>query len=253
MNKNNIYSAGVCIGLLLFSVNSFAESKFVINPKIEVGFQNDSNFWKSDHNEVSVNTYYAKPGIVLGFETPRTQIALDATLEPYWYDDQDDKPPAGVSKASDDNYTGFTGLFRANYQLASRLNLGLLDQLYVTRDPADADINSNSVSRDKYTINYFEPNAYYKLTDKFGLRSAYRNTKTDYEKELEDSSENRGKFDLYYALNSTSTVYIDYQIWARDYDQSSSDYTSNQVTLNYERIFKYFSFLGGGGYQQRSF
>jgi hypothetical protein len=252
VNRKKIYSVGVCIGLLLFSVICFAERKLVINPKIEVGVQNDSNFWKFEHNEVSVNTYYAKPGIVLGFETPRTQISLDATLEPYWYDDQD-SPPAGVAKASDNNYTGFTGIFRANYQLADRLNIGLKDQAYVTRDPANADINSNSVMRDKYTINYVEPNAYYKLTNKFGLRSAYRNTTTDYEKKLEDSSENRGIFDLYYAFNSTSTVYLDYQIWARDYDQRSSGYTSNMVTLNYKRTFKYFSFLGGAGYQHRGF
>jgi hypothetical protein len=242
----------VCIVLLLFSVNCFAESKFVINPKIEVGFQNDSNFWKSDHNEISVNTYYAKPGIVLGYETPRTQILLDATLQPYWYEDQD-SPPAGVKKASDDNYTGFNGIFSANYQLAGRLNLGLKNQVNVTRDPAVADINSNSVNRDKYTINYLEPNAYYKLTDKFGLYSAYRNTNTDYEKKLEDSSEHRGILDLYYALNRISTVYLDYQVWAKDYDQTSSDYTSNLVTLNYERTFKYFSFLGGAGYHHRCF
>lgn len=247
-----IYRAGVCIVLLLVSVNCFAERKVVINPMIEMGYQNDSNFWKSEHNEVSVNTYSVKPGIILGFETPRTQVYFDATLQRYWYDDQD-SPPAGVRDASDDDYTGFTGLFNANYQLSDRLNLGLSDRAYVTRDPAEADIYSDSVSRDKYTINYLEPNAYYRLTNKFGLRSAYRNTNTYYEEDIEDSSENRGIFDLYYALNRTSTFYLDYQVWARDYDQTSSNYTSNQVTLNYERTLKYFSFLGGAGYHHRSF
>lgn len=247
-----MYGFGVCAGCLMLSANSFADSKIIINPKIEVGFQHDSNYWKSDDNEVAVNTYYAKPGIILGYETPRTQVSLDATLEPYWYDDQDSLP-VGVTKASDDDYTGFTGLFKGNYQLTDRLNLGLTDEIYVTRDPADADTNSNSVSRDKYTINYFEPSVYYDLSDKFGVRTAYRNTDTDYDKGLEDSNENRGIFDIYYNLNSRSTVFLDYQVWARDYDQTTSDYTSNKVTLNYQRQFKYFSFLGGAGYHNRSF
>lgn len=247
-----VYGTGACIGLVLFAANCFAESRIVVQPKIEVGFQNNSNYWKAEDNEVSVNTYYAKPGIVLGFETPRTQILLDATVEPYWYDDQD-SPPAGTRDASDDDYTGFTGIFSANYQLTDRLNVGLEDQLYVTRDAAQADTNSNSTERDKYTINYIEPSAYYELTDKFGLLAKYRNTSTDYEKDLEDSDENRGIFDLYYSLNSVSTIYIDYQVWAREYDQSSSDYTSNRVTLNYERQFKYFTFTGGAGYHNRDF
>ncbi len=253
MTYQKTYCAGACIGLILFSVNCFAESRIVVQPKIEVGFQNDSNFWKSEDDEVSVNTYYAKPGIVLGYETPRTQLALDTTLEPYWYDDQESRS-AGVNDASDDNYVGFTGILSADYELSDRLSLGLQDQLYVTRDPADTDTNSDSVNRDKYTINYVEPSAYYELTDKFGLRTAYRNTNTNYNKNsLEDSNENRGIFDLYYNLNSVSAIYLDYQIWARDYDKDSSDYTSNQLTLNYERTFKYFSFLGGAGYQHRTF
>lgn len=252
MNTKKLCSAGASIGLILCSVNCFADSKIVIQPKVEVGVKYDSNYWKAQDQEVAVNTYYAKPGIVLGYETPRTQVSLDATIEPYWYDDLD-TPPAGVSESGDDDYVGFTGILSANYQLTDRLNLGLADQIYVTRDPGQADTNSNSISRDKYTINYLEPSAYYELTDKFGLRTAYRNTTTNYEKDLEDSDENRGIFDLYYNLNNTSTVYLDYQLWQRDYDLNTSDYTSNKVTLNYERQFKYFSFLGGAGYHHREF
>lgn len=249
--RKEIY-VGAGIGLMLFSTNSFAESRIVVQPKIEVGFQNNSNFWKAEDQDVSVNTYYAKPGIVLGYETPRTQITLDATLEPYWYDDQD-SPPAGIRDASEDDYVGFTGIFGSSYQLSDRINIGLADQLYVTRDPSQADINSNSIDRYKYTLNYFEPSIFYEMTDKFGLLVKYRNTMTDYEKDQESSDENRGIFDLYYTLNSESTFYLDYQVWARDYDQTTSDYTSNLVTLNYERKFKYFTLTGGAGYHNRDF
>jgi hypothetical protein len=237
---------------MLISGNCLAEGKIVIQPKIQSGIEAHSNYWKAEDQEVSVNTYFTKPGLVFGYETAKTEIAVDATADAYWYDDQD-TPPPGVRDASDDNYVGVTGEARINHQLTDRLNVGMSDQIYVTRDPARADGNSNSVSRDKYTINYLEPNAYYEFADKFGIKAKYRNTVTDYEKDLEDSTEHRGVFDLYYNLNRSSAVYVDYQVWERTYDQTSSDYLSNQVSLNYETKFNYFSIKGGAGYHNRSF
>lgn len=237
---------------MLLATNCLAEGKIIIEPKIHSGVQNDSNFWKSEDKEVSVNTYFTKPGLVFGYETPKTEIALDATVDVYKYDDRD-TPPVGVRKASDDDYTGFSGNVRVNHQLTDRLNVGVYDEMYITRDPARSYGNSNSVSRDKYTINYLEPSAYYEFADKFGVKTKYRNTVTNYEKNLEDSTEHRGFFDFYYNLNKSSAVYAEDQIWKRDYDQLSTDYLSNQVTLNYEAKFNYFSIKGGAGYHHRSF
>ncbi len=239
-------------GCILVSTNGFGAGRIVIQPKIEMMYQYDSNYWKANAEEVSVNTYSVKPGFVIGFETPKTTMALDATVDAYWYDDQD-TPPLGIAKASEDDYVGFTGDFNVDHQLTDRLNIGLADQLYVTRDPARADANNNSINRDQYTINYFEPKVYYEFADKFGFLSMYRSTITDYEKDLEDSNENRGIFDLYYNLNRSSAVYLDYQLWHREYDQDSSDYTSNFLSLNYKREFNYFTINGGAGYHNRSF
>ncbi len=252
MKVHYLYRTIVFAGCIMLASNSFAAGRIVIQPKALMGFQNNSNFWLAEDQEVSVNTNSVKPGLVFGFETPKTNVALDATVDLYWYDDQD-TPPDGVSDASDDDYVGFTGEFGADHQLTDRLNIGLTDELYVTRDPARADASSNSISRDKYTINYFEPKVYYELDDKFGIQAKYRNTFTDYEKDLEDSKEHRGIFDLYYNLNRSSAVFLDYQVWARDYDQDSTAYTSNLVTLNYEKQFNYFTIKGGAGYHHRSF
>jgi hypothetical protein len=229
-----------------------AVAQVTINPIILVGASTDSNYWQAENQEVSVNTYFVRPGIVMGFETPKTTIVFDATVDFYWYDDQD-TPAAGIQDASDDDFVGFTGYFNVDYQLTDRLNIGFSDELYITRDPARSDINSNSVSRDKYTINYFEPTAYYEFADKFGLLAKYRNTISNYEAELEDSKENRGVFDLYYLLNRSAAVYAGYEIWEREYDQNSSDYLSNFVSLNYEHQFNYFTIKGGGGYHKRTF
>ncbi|MFC1830817.1 outer membrane beta-barrel protein [Thermodesulfobacteriota bacterium] len=223
-----------------------------IQPVLYSGIENNSNFWKSALNEVSVNTYYVKPGAILGYETPKTEVFFDGTVNFYWYDGQD-TPPPGVREASDDNYIGATAELTANYQATRRINLGLLDLFYITRDPARSDVNSNSINRDKYTINYFEPNIYYEISGKFGLMSKYRNTTTDYEKDLEDSKENRGIFNLFYYLNSRQRAYLDYSVWKRTYDQQTVDYTSNLVSLNYEHQFNYLSLEAGAGYHNRSF
>lgn len=254
MGKKKVYQWCVLFmgATMLLSSAGSVEAKINVQPKIEVGSKNNSNFWKAEDEEVSVNTYWAQPGIEFGLETDRTEIMVDATVDFFWYDDQD-TPPAGIGDASDDDYVGFTGEASINYQLTDRLNIGLTDDLYVTRDPARADAFNNSINRDKYTINYFEPNAYYEIADKFGILVKYRNTFTDYENDLEDSSENRGILDFYYHLNSRSSIYLDYQIWARDYDQDTTDYTSNVVSLNYEREFNYLTIKAGAGYHDRSF
>ncbi|WP_228857210.1 outer membrane beta-barrel protein [Desulfomarina profundi] len=239
-------------GSVLLILYGSAVAKIIIQPKIHSGVMNNSNFWKAENDEVSVNTYYTKPGIVFGYEAPKTEISVDATVDFQWFDDQD-TPPAGVRDSSDDNFVGFTGELKANHQLTDRLNIGIADQLYVTRDPARSDGNSNSIARDKYTINYLEPSIYYEFADKFGLMTKYRHTITDYEKGLEDSNEHRGIFDLFYILNRSAAVYVDYQVWQREYDQNSNDYVSNLVSLNYEHELNYFTLKAGAGYHHRSF
>jgi len=251
-NKRKCVCACSIIACLLWATNVCGAGKIIIDPKIYFGVKNNSNFWKSAQNKASVNTYYVKPGIVFGYVTPKVDISFDGTLDAFWYDDQDDQQ-SGVRAAEDDNYVGATVESKANFQVTDRLNLGLKDDFYVTRDPARSDGNSNSIARDKYAINYFEPNMYYEFADKFGLMSKYRNTYTDYEKNLEDSAENRGIFDLFYNLNRSAAVYVDYQVWKREYDQDSSDYTSNMVSLNYEHQFNYYTIKGGGGYHNRTF
>ncbi|BHH84231.1 outer membrane beta-barrel protein [Desulforhopalus sp. 52FAK] len=255
MSEKKKYIGVVCFlaGTLFLSTQCQAKGQVIIKPFVKSSFENNSNFWKSEDNEVSVNTYTVKPGVELGYQTPKLDVALDASVDLYWYDDQD-TPPDGVRDASEDDYTGVTGTLYTTYMATDRVTLTLDDQLYVTRDPADADVNSNSTSREKYTINYFEPGVIYDFADKFGLGVKYRNTITEYdEDDVESSVENRGIFDLYYYLNSSSSLFLDYSLWERDYDQDSSDYVSNVVSLNYQRQFNFFSILAGGGYHHRAF
>lgn len=231
-----------------------ADGRIVIDPKVHSGVEYNSNFWKAENDEVGVMTYYIKPGVVFGYETPKTKVDADISVDAFWYDDQD-TPPPGIRDSSEDDYVGFTGSLGASNQLTDRLKIGAQDSLMLTRDPASADEFSDSVSREKYTINRFSPNVFYDFGNKFGFEMRYRNTYTDYTEDLggEDSTEHRGIFNLNYNLNRTSSVYLNYQVWDRDYDAATSSYTSNKVTLNYAHAFNFLTLIGGAGYHNRSF
>lgn len=230
-----------------------AEGKITIKPIITGGIGYNSNYWLDEDDEVPVITYSLRPGVVVGYETAKTELVFDGTIDFWWYNAQE-PPPPGFRDADDDSFVGTSLVGQFNHQLTDRLNIGVSDEFYITRDHGRIDQNSDSIDKDKYMLNYFEPNLYYEFDEDWGLLAKYRYTITDYEdEELEDSKEHRGIFDLYYNLNSVSAIYVDYTIWQRSYDQDSATYLSNFLSLNYERKYNYFTLSGGGGYHHRDF
>lgn len=230
------------------------EGKIVLKPHINASWQADSNFWWAETNEKEVFTYLVQPGITFGYETDKSQIYLDYTMNGYMYDDQDTLSP-GERKASDDNYLGHTlQLLASTRQVQERLLLGLREDFYLTRDPAQSDIYNDSILREKYFINRVEPFAFYEFSDRFTAGVRYRNTITDYtESYMEDSTENRGLVDFIYNISDTSSLDLDYQIWTRDYSKNTSEYLSNQVMLAFRKQFQIVAFEVAAGYQHRSF
>ena len=246
------------MALLSFSIvcagNVFAEGRMIIKPHIEMGAQRDSNFHKSDENTKTVDTYYIKPGVELGYTTEKTTISLDYWLNCLNYDDQDDIS-AGELAADDYNYTEHQADFQAKFQPTERLALGLDNRFWKTRDPANADENSNAVDRYKYASNELSPWLQYKFAEKFGLGLAYTNKILDYDNddESEDSDENRGTLTFYYYFNERTFFDLDYQTWHRDYDADTSDYDSQQIMVNVSHQFNYLTLAAGVGYHTRDF
>jgi len=73
-----------CLFLLVSYQLSFgAEGKIVIKPHIDVSWQADSNFWWAETNEQEVFTYLAQPGVTFGYQTDKTLIQLDYTMNGY--------------------------------------------------------------------------------------------------------------------------------------------------------------------------
>ncbi|MBA7571414.1 hypothetical protein ES708_13177 [subsurface metagenome] len=239
--------------ILFFHVNVLDAARFTIKPKIASSWQTDSNFFKAETGERDVHTYLLQPGIDLGFETARTDISLNYTLNAYYYDDRD-TVPAGQQKADENDYVGHTVAFKSRYRVFDRLLIGLDDSYFKTRDAAQADDLGNSVDRDKYFINRLTPMLFYDFGAKFTAGLRYRNTEIDYSKgDKEDSSEHRGMFDLIYNLTRTASLDLEYQHWARDYDKTTSGYTSDQVVLILRKQFNYVTLEAGGGYHERDF
>ncbi len=251
---------GHCALLLLIMAwlvpGAFAQGQLVLKPKVEAGWQSDSNFYKAEDDEKEVYTYNVKPGIEVGYTTGKSTVLLDYSLNVLRYDDQDDLL-AGETAAEDFDYVEHNAWFTGQMQVSDRLLIGM-DNLYLyTRDSASADIFSNSVDRYKYSLNNFSPRLLYRFGDKFDLGLKYNRLITDYKDddigEGEDSAENRGTATLTYNLNTRTAFDLDYQYWCRRYEGDTSDYTSNQVMAEVNHQFNYLTLGVGAGYHGRSF
>lgn len=236
--------------------NSFAAGRMIIKPHIETGWERDTNFYKAENDTKTVDTYYVKPGIELGYTTEKSLIYLDYWFNVLRYDDKDDIP-AGQVEADRYDYTEHMANFTAETQATEKLLIGLDDFFMKTRDPAHSDTFANDVDRYKYLMNSFTPRLTYDFADKFGLGLKYTNLLLDYSDdgpgEGEDSDENRGTFTLYYYFNTKTSFDLDYQVWNHDYDKTSVDYTSNQIMLNVNYQLNYFTLAAGAGYHKRDF
>ncbi|MCP3872995.1 MAG: outer membrane beta-barrel protein [Desulfobacteraceae bacterium] len=243
--------------IFLFSVHpSFASGRFTIQPIIEIGYQRDSNFNKSDTNTKTVNTYNIKPILQFSYNTDKSSATLNYGLNEIKYDDQD-KNSNGNANAETFDYTAHDVKFDAKTQLTDRLLVGFDVKFNKTRDPTETDINSNETNRFKYTKTDLSPRITYGFSEKFDLDLKYSKQVTDYQDDGpgqgEDSEEDGGSVALNYYFNSKTSFDLDYKIWARDYDRNSTDYTSNQLMLNLNHQLNYFTFTAGAGYQSRDF
>lgn len=227
--------------------------KFRIKPKLTLGWQMDDNYYKAQTNEREVYAYLLQPGVELGYETPKSLILLNYTLNAYWYDDRDALRP-GELPVDRNDYVGHTGILEARTRPTDRLTLGLSDFYDKTRDPSSSDVFSNATDRDKYYINRVTPLIEYGFGPKFTAGLKYRYTELNYYPvNREDSTEERPIFDLIYNFNRTTALDLEYQHWTRDYDKNTSDYTSDQVKMILRKQYKYFALEAGAGYQEREF
>jgi hypothetical protein len=65
--------------------------------------------------------------------------------------------------------------------------------------------------------------------------------------------ENRGGLTWLYRFSPKTSFDLNYQLWERDYDKNSVDYTSSQVMVNAKHQINYLTFGAGVGYHNREF
>lgn len=150
--RKDVVSVAIALLAFCFPGHGSAADKFTIKPKIAASWQTDSNFYKAETNKKEVYTYLVQPGLEFGYQTAKSRILLDYTLNAYYYDDQDDVP-AGQKAESENNFFGHTARLSARTQPFGRLLLGLDELFYKTRDAGLSDTFSNAIDRDKYYIN----------------------------------------------------------------------------------------------------
>lgn len=238
---------------LFFSSSSFA-GQYAIKPYLETGIKQENNYFKSQTTKRKVNVYNVRPGIDFGYTTDKSSIMFDYNFDVIKYDDQDDVP-VGAIKANSLDYTGHNGSLTAETQATDRLLIGLDDSLTRTREPDATDALSDSTDKSLYWTNAITPRMRYTFGEKLYTELKYTNLILDYKDDVnnEDSKEDRGTFVVGYNFNETTGFDLNYQIWEREYDKTSSDYQSNQLMLNVYKQFRVVLFSAGGGYNKRDF
>jgi len=251
----------IILVILSFPVTALSEPSFLIKPKVSTSWRVDSNYYKTDFEETKVYTYLVRPGFDLGYETAKSLVVFNYTLDAYFYDEKGSTPPG---RKSVKDFIGHTLGLEAKTKPTDRLTLGLDESFYKTRNPEQSDAPSNNEVRDKYWINRFSPVVYYDFAPKFTAGARYRRTNIEYTSGRSgqpDSTEDRGIFDLIYSVTPTASLDLNYQHWKMDYDHNDrydnnryeSDYKSDQIGLVLKKSYKYLSFEAGGGYQKRRF
>jgi predicted porin len=257
MERRKIYQSIAAAGAF-FVVGAatdatLAQGRVIITPHIDVSVDRTSNFFHTENNEAAVTGLNISPGIQVVYKTAKTRVVADGTLERHDYSGDD--PPYGSNSISDYSYTGGSARLDVTSQVSERLKVGLKDALHVTRDAGYLDQYNNDNGRQgKYTTNSIVPSISYDFGNKFAVGARYQHNLIDYAgNDGEDYSENRGAIDVFYNFNRTTAAFLEYQIWAGDYGGLSSDYMANQVTLNIQKHFNYFTFTAGAGYNWREF
>jgi len=243
----------ILVAVTLLPQAGFSSSKFVVKPRFSSASRFDSNFYLTKDNERAVYTYLVQPGIQLGIEAPKTKAYIDYTFEAYFYRDKD-SVSSNEDPASSNDYFGHLVNFSASHNLTPRITLGFDDTFYRTLYPYNYDRLSDNIEKRQYDINRLTPSFLYEFEDRLSLGVRYRKTDINYEDSSEgDSTEHRGYVGLIYYPTKTLSFELDYQHWLTNYENNSPGYTSDQLRLNFQKRFKYYTFDAGTGYHIRSF
>ncbi len=243
--------------LLLFPSQGLASTKYILDPLLTVGARYDSNFFGMPDNERGVYTYLIQPGIQLGLEAPKTSIYFNYTLEAYYYDDSDHVPSNEI-EVDDFDYSGHLLALSARHNATDRLTFGLDDGFYRTRYPVYYDRLSTTMDKDEYDINRLTGLVFYDFGRRFTSGLRYRRTDIDWSgSDNEDWTEDRYILTLNYDPTRTITLDLDYHHYTLDYDRVTSsnysDYTSDEIFVNFQKRYRYLAFDIGAGYHARDF
>ncbi|KPK22700.1 MAG: hypothetical protein AMJ61_16955, partial [Desulfobacterales bacterium SG8_35_2] len=210
---------------------------------LNLGIQYDSNFYFDPIDERGVTTYLIQPGIELGYETGKSEIAFNYMLDANYYDE-----------SSEDDFYGHNAFLIGDFELSDRLSFNLSDNFRYTYDTAELDDLGNIRTREKYYQNRLRALFALDFEPKFTTQFGYQNWITDYKDDTSvDSMGNQGILDLIYHLNSSTSLDLEYHYWNMDYDGPVSDYTSNQLSLVARKEFRIVDLEAAVGYQKRKF
>jgi polysaccharide biosynthesis protein VpsM len=247
------YFVLICFLGLCCITGAFA-GRMVIKPHVVAHWTYEDNYFQKDTDERSASYWGIQPGIDFGYQTDKSDLMFSYNFSPLRFSDEDTVPP-GANKAGDLDFVRHAGSLSASTRATDRVTLTLADTFHRSREPQQTDELSDSTDRSLFWTNTITPGFVYDFGNKYTFGAKYSYLVLDYKDNVtsEDSVQHRGDFTLGYNLNSSTSVNLNYQVWARDYDKTTSDYTSHQIMANVTKQFRVISLGAGLGYHNREF
>jgi hypothetical protein len=244
--RNKVLFLSIFVVASFQSVNlaEAAQTNLTSDLLLNLGIIYDNNFYYDSEDERGVTTYLIQPGFEFGAETGKSEFAFRYTLDANYYDESDENA-----------FYGHTAFIMGNYEMSDRLSFNLSDNFIKTRDSAELDPLGNIATRDEYFKNRLSAILSLNFQPKFTTRVGYQNLITDYDDDAnnDDSMGHQGIFDLIHYLNDSTSLDLEYLYWNMDYDGSTSDYISNQVSLVARKEWRIVALEAAVGYHKRTF
>ena len=126
--KSLLISLFVVASFIYASLSLAAQTNISSTLLLNLGAIYDSNFYYNPVDERGVTTYLVQPGIDLGYETGKSEIAFHYTLDANYYDE-----------SNEDDFYGQTANFAGDFTLSDRFSFNLTDNFIKTRDSSYLD------------------------------------------------------------------------------------------------------------------
>jgi len=242
-----------------------AAPSITFEPLLTVGGRWDSNFYQTEEDESEAYTYLVSPGLSVDLQGARSNVILNYMMEAHFYDGADGDPTvdSGASLPLNDlDYTGHQLSLDSNFDLTSRLILGLDGAYFHSRYPTQYDRLSTQILHHEYDLYHVSPMLFFDITQRLTAGLRYRHSEIDLEGDddldpvaldTDNTDEDLWEMTISYTPWRDLTMGLDLEQAEVDYSDRIDDYEAQRIRLRVQKRYPQIALDAGVGFENRDF